>query len=319
MVLLTRAPERILALRLAMSSVIRPWSVVLDAGCGSLGVLAIMAARLGARQVVAVDVGPLDVARALAEENGVADRIEFRQCDLADLPAIASFDVILGMIYYNEPRRDLRQQQLMGELATRLARPGTAFIPDTVRYTVARYDSAGSGPSEDTQQERWASTLGAAEAVSGISLDALREFPGADYGAVTDRLSPPRRRPSAPPAGAAGRDLTLLTGRELFAEISYADPVTAAAYPSSLALPVTAPGRLDTTIWRQELKYGDLLIRRTETAHRLAPPGRVQPGDTAILSTGGGWGDSIPAMRQPGATAPGPVDPHKWRIRRSPR
>jgi hypothetical protein len=157
---------------------------------------------------VAVDVGPLDVARALAEENGVADRIEFRQCDLADLPAIASFDVILGMIYYNEPRRDLRQQQLMGELATRLAHPGTAFIPDTARYTVAGYGSAGSGRSEDTQQERWASTLGAAEAVSGISMDALREFPGADYAAFTDRLSPPRRRPSVRPAGAGGRDLT---------------------------------------------------------------------------------------------------------------
>ena len=105
MVLLSRAPERVLALRLAMSSAVGPSSVVLDAGCGSLGVLAIMAARLGARRVVAVDHGRLDAARALAEENGVADRIEFRQCDLADLPADSgSFDVILGMIYYNEPR-----------------------------------------------------------------------------------------------------------------------------------------------------------------------------------------------------------------------
>jgi 2-polyprenyl-3-methyl-5-hydroxy-6-metoxy-1,4-benzoquinol methylase len=120
MMLLARAPERILALRLAMSSVIGPSSVVLDAGCGSLGVLAIMAARLGARRVVAVDRGRLDTARALAEENGVADRVEFRQCDLADLPtATGSFDVILGMIYHNEPRRDLAQQQLMAALGRR--------------------------------------------------------------------------------------------------------------------------------------------------------------------------------------------------------
>jgi len=47
MILLAAAPERILALRLAMSSAIGPSSVVLDAGCGSLGVLAIMAARPG--------------------------------------------------------------------------------------------------------------------------------------------------------------------------------------------------------------------------------------------------------------------------------
>jgi predicted RNA methylase len=57
MILPAAAPERILALRLAMSSAIGPSSVVLDAGCGSLGVLAIMAARLGARRVVAVDTG----------------------------------------------------------------------------------------------------------------------------------------------------------------------------------------------------------------------------------------------------------------------
>src|SRR5580693_9040061 len=74
MMLLVRAPERILALRLAMSSAVASSKVVLDAGCGSLGVLAIMAARLGARRVVAVDIGRLDAARALAEENGVADR-----------------------------------------------------------------------------------------------------------------------------------------------------------------------------------------------------------------------------------------------------
>ncbi len=78
MMLLARAPERILALRLAMSPAIRPSPVVLDAGCGSMGVLAIMAAQLGARRVVAVDTGPLETARALATENG-ADWIEFRQ------------------------------------------------------------------------------------------------------------------------------------------------------------------------------------------------------------------------------------------------
>lgn len=115
MILLAAAPERILALRLAMSSAIGPSSVVLDAGCGSLGVLAIMAARLGARRVVAVDTGRLEVASALAEENGVADRIEFVRSDLADLPAATgSFDVIMGMIYFNDPRRDLAQQQVMG-------------------------------------------------------------------------------------------------------------------------------------------------------------------------------------------------------------
>ena len=304
MMLLVRAPERILALRLAMSSAIGPASVVLDAGCGSLGVLAIMAARLGARRVVAADIGRLDAAQALAQENGVADRIEFRQCDLADLPAATGrFDVILGMIYHNEPRRDLAQQQLMAGLATRFAHPGTAFIPGTVRYTVAGYDSSGPGPAERTWQDRWDSAVGRAEALTGITMAAIRQFPGPDYAAVMEQLSPPPGRWAARRAGAGRRDMTLLTTRELFTEIRYADPATASAYPPDLTLTVTAPGRLDTTIWRQELKVGDLLIRSTETTHPLTRPRDVRPGDTAILSTDGGWGHAIPlTTRRDGRT-----------------
>lgn len=244
MMLLARAPERILALRLAMSSSIGPPSVVLDAGCGSLGVLAIMAARLGARRVVAVDRGPLDAARTLAEENGVADRIEFRQCDLANLPAATgSFDVILGMIYHNEPRRDLAQQQLMAGLAARFAHPGTVFIPDTVRYTVAGYDSARPDPTECTLQDRWDSAVARTEALTGITLAAIRQFPSTDYSTVLERLS----RTSGPRVGQvsralAGPDMALLTSREVFTEISYADPATASAYPRTSPSPSPRPG-----------------------------------------------------------------------------
>ncbi len=306
MMLLARAPERILALRLAMSSVIGPSSVVLDAGCGSLGVLAIIAARLGARRVVAVDTRPLDHARALAEENGVADRIEFRQGDLADLPAtIGSFDVIVGMVYHNEPRRDLAQQRLMAGLATRFAHRDTVFIPSAVRYTVAGYDSARPDPAGNTLPDRWASAVGQAEAITGITMAAIRPFPGPDDSTVMGKLWPRRGSRATPVRRAlAGPDLTLLTSRELFTEISYADPATASAYPAILALTVTAPGRLDTTIWRQDLMFGDLLIRSTETTHAVAPPSDVQPGDTAILATGSGWGDAIPMTVRRDGTGP---------------
>ncbi len=297
MSLLARAPERILALRLAMSSSIGPESVVLDAGCGSLAVLAIMAARLGARRVVAADIGGLDTARALAEENGVADRIEFLQCDLAELPdTLGRFDVILGMVYNNEPRRDLAQQQLMAGISSRFAHDGTALIPGTVRYTVVGYDSAGpdpaSGPPRSTLQDGWDSAVGQAEALTGITMAAIREFPSADYAAVMEQGAQPGGR-------AAGHDMTPLTGREVFAEISYADPETAAAYAPSLDLTVTAPGRLDTTIWRQDLMFGDLLIRRTEVSYPLVPPCDVQPGDTAVLSTDASWGEAIPLRTRP--------------------
>jgi len=293
-VLLAGAPERILALRLALSSAIEPSSVVLDAGCGSLAVLSIMAARLGARRVVAVDTGELDTARALAAENGVINRIEFVRGDLAELPAsLGSFDVILGMIYNNEPRRDLARQQLMAGLATRFAHSGTAFIPGTVRYTVAGYDSTDPEPTEHTLHDRWDSAVGGAEALTGISMGVIRGFPSADYSSVVEQLS----RPLSPRAArfvGAGRRGALLTSRAHFAETSYADPRTASAYPTDVALTVTAPGRLDTAVWRQELKFGDLLIRRTDSAQPVAPARDVQPGDTAILSTDARWGDTVP-------------------------
>jgi predicted RNA methylase len=44
-----------------------------------------MAAKLGARRAVGVDLGWLELARALAEANGVADRVQFLRRDLADL------------------------------------------------------------------------------------------------------------------------------------------------------------------------------------------------------------------------------------------
>ena len=67
----------------------------------------------------------------------VADRIEFIQCDLADLPAATgSFDVIMGMIYVNDPRRDLAQQQVMGALASRCAHPGTGLARALARAAI---------------------------------------------------------------------------------------------------------------------------------------------------------------------------------------
>src|SRR6201999_1785000 len=83
--LLAHHPERVLALRLSMAEHIGPQTTVLDAGCGALGALAIMAGRLGARGVVGVDGGPLPVARRLAEENGVADRVTFLESDLDEI------------------------------------------------------------------------------------------------------------------------------------------------------------------------------------------------------------------------------------------
>src|SRR5688572_5881715 len=63
----------------ALERAVRPGCVVLDIGTGA-GMMALIACRLGARKVYAVDPGTsIHLARAAARDSGLADRIEFIQ------------------------------------------------------------------------------------------------------------------------------------------------------------------------------------------------------------------------------------------------
>ncbi len=70
---------------------------VLDYGCGS-GILAIAAAKLGAKRIWAVDIDPqaLLASDANADENGVEDRIELAYP--AELPVALAVDILLANI-----------------------------------------------------------------------------------------------------------------------------------------------------------------------------------------------------------------------------
>jgi protein arginine N-methyltransferase 1 len=71
------ADPRTEAYRLALARAITPDTVVLDIGAGP-GIFSLLAARLGARRVYAVEPDEsLELARRLAAENGLQDRIEF--------------------------------------------------------------------------------------------------------------------------------------------------------------------------------------------------------------------------------------------------
>jgi ribosomal protein L11 methyltransferase len=84
-----------------LDDVLRPGDRVLDVGSGS-AILAIAAARLGAREVMAVEYDP-DAnlnARENLEGNGVEDRVQVveRMADPALLDELGRFDVVLANI-----------------------------------------------------------------------------------------------------------------------------------------------------------------------------------------------------------------------------
>jgi ribosomal protein L11 methyltransferase len=87
-------PSTTLALR-ALAPLVSANTSVLDAGCGS-GTLAIGAALLGARPVVAVDPDPAAAvaARANAARNGVDGAVDVVECSVAQ--AEGTFDVVVA-------------------------------------------------------------------------------------------------------------------------------------------------------------------------------------------------------------------------------
>ena len=81
----------------AVRRVVQPGCSVLDVGCGS-GVLGIVAARLGAAQVVGIDIADAAVEATLdnARRNDVADRVTASTTPIGDVDG--TFDVVLANV-----------------------------------------------------------------------------------------------------------------------------------------------------------------------------------------------------------------------------
>ena len=117
----------------AMEATIRPGDVVVDIGTGT-GFFAVLAAKLGAARVYALEPAPvINIARQVARVNDVADRIEFVEGQSQDLELEGGADVVVSDL------RDLiplfmRHIPSIVDARGRLLKPGGTLIPqfDTV-------------------------------------------------------------------------------------------------------------------------------------------------------------------------------------------
>ncbi len=134
---LLRDETRNRAFAAALERHVTPESVVLDIGSGT-GLWAILAAKLGARRVVAVEREGLmcGAIKALCRANGVADRVEVIHGEAMRVELPREFDIVVsetvGHLIFDE-----QIVSLMIDARERLLKPGGAMIPEQVALVAA--------------------------------------------------------------------------------------------------------------------------------------------------------------------------------------
>ncbi|HEX6640633.1 MAG TPA: PqqD family peptide modification chaperone [Thermoanaerobaculia bacterium] len=131
-----RDRRRVAAYTRALSAVITPSSVVLDVGTG-IGTFSILAARLGAQRVYAIERSDvIAVAEEHARANGVADRIRFLHGTAADIEVPERVDVIVSDLSGALPLFEEHLTTIIS-VRDRFLKPGGAMIPQRDRLFCA--------------------------------------------------------------------------------------------------------------------------------------------------------------------------------------
>ncbi len=128
----------------AIASHVRAGDVVADVGAGT-GLLSFMAARCGASRVYAIEEREvIDLARRLAGDNHLLDRIIFMKGRSTALTLPEKVDVIvsetIGAFVFSE---DITS--ILPDARARFLRPGGAMIPDRIVIRIAPIESFREG------------------------------------------------------------------------------------------------------------------------------------------------------------------------------
>jgi SAM-dependent methyltransferase len=134
--LLIADERRVQPFQAAIESVVRPGDVVADVGCGT-GILTLLAGRAGARQVYAIDEGPIiELARLIIRQNGYADRVTFinQLSTRAQLPELV--DVVISETIGNYGAEE-RILPTLRDACRRWLKPGGKLIPQAIELYCA--------------------------------------------------------------------------------------------------------------------------------------------------------------------------------------
>ena len=167
-------PVRKTAFQQGVRETVREGDVVLDLGTGS-GILAITAAQAGARKVYAVEpAGMVHLARAIAERNGFADRIEFIRGWSPQLELPEPADVLLTDIVGNEAL-DMQIWETLHDARRRLLTDSPRLVPGAL----TAYATLTRIPDHMLNQHR----------VSHEHVTRWKDMYGIDFGPMADSES----------------------------------------------------------------------------------------------------------------------------------
>ncbi|MFO1406500.1 MAG: 50S ribosomal protein L11 methyltransferase [Steroidobacteraceae bacterium] len=267
--------DRGLALQQAIGTLVTRGSIVIDAGAGS-GFLSVLAAKAGAKRVWAVDIAPLDGAAALARANGF--EINCVRADLNSWQPSERADVLIAMVYFNDPRRDIAQSRMVNDLATRVLKDDGRVLPDRVTYSAALME----WPEQDypTRTDRlWKNieTIGSRYRIEASPLAHL---------ALSE--PDPAWFPARLPSGALSRASARTLSEETHAWETRYGPA-ADAVPAGITLRAVRPGIANAVVWTQRLWSGDTLIFSNESVSWLRLPRSVRPEETIELPLDAQW------------------------------
>lgn len=135
-----RDHARVDAYRRALAACITPDSVVLDLGAG-LGTFSILACKLGAKRVYAVDSADvISVAEEVARVNGMSDRMRFVHARAAGVELPEQVDVVVSDLAGALPLFEEHIPALI-HARERLLKPGGVLIPQRARLFCAPVSS----------------------------------------------------------------------------------------------------------------------------------------------------------------------------------